>query len=185
MRQNFVISSRDGGLKRQKVKDSYKEEQQKMYSSIIVGQNGSSPNSCWENTEDAGDSGLSPWPHRCWCDCKLRTIFTFLFEFFWRTSLKKEKTRMYIGAPPAGGSIRQHNPVHPLYLSYQCDIVRLIFKSPVWWSKLLFFMFKFLFLKNVIDRFFNSLPFIHLIPTLRTQTWQEADGGGGRDTRNS
>lgn len=85
----FIISSRDGGLKRQKVKDSYKEEQQKMYSSIIVGQNGSSPNSCWEHTEDAGDSGLSPWPHRCWCDCKLRTIFTFLFEFFWRTSLKK------------------------------------------------------------------------------------------------
>ncbi|XP_035523659.1 glycerol-3-phosphate acyltransferase 3 [Morone saxatilis] len=32
----------DGGLKRGKVKDSYKEEQQKMYSSIIVGQNGSS-----------------------------------------------------------------------------------------------------------------------------------------------
>ncbi|TWW66148.1 Glycerol-3-phosphate acyltransferase 3 [Takifugu flavidus] len=50
----------DGGLKRQKVKDSYKEEQQKMYSSIIVGQNGSLPNSCCENTEDAGDFGLSP-----------------------------------------------------------------------------------------------------------------------------
>uniref|UniRef100_A0A8C4IJ31 Glycerol-3-phosphate acyltransferase 3 n=1 Tax=Dicentrarchus labrax TaxID=13489 RepID=A0A8C4IJ31_DICLA len=32
----------DGGLKRGKVKDSYKEEQQKMYSSIIVGQNSSS-----------------------------------------------------------------------------------------------------------------------------------------------
>ncbi|KAM7368573.1 hypothetical protein PAMP_012903 [Pampus punctatissimus] len=30
----------DGGLKRGKVKDSFKEEQQKMYSSIIVGQNG-------------------------------------------------------------------------------------------------------------------------------------------------
>uniref|UniRef100_A0A671VL39 Glycerol-3-phosphate acyltransferase 3 n=1 Tax=Sparus aurata TaxID=8175 RepID=A0A671VL39_SPAAU len=30
----------DGGLKRGKVKDWYKEEQQKMYSSIIVGQNG-------------------------------------------------------------------------------------------------------------------------------------------------
>lgn len=57
---SLVISPRDGGLKRQKVKDSYKEEQQKMYSSIIVGQNGSSPNSCCENTEDAGDSGLSP-----------------------------------------------------------------------------------------------------------------------------
>lgn len=54
----FLISSRDGGLKRQKVKDSYKEEQQKMYSSIIVGQNGSSPNNCCESTEDAGDSGL-------------------------------------------------------------------------------------------------------------------------------
>ncbi|KAM9338520.1 glycerol-3-phosphate acyltransferase 3 [Symphorus nematophorus] len=33
----------DGGLKRGKVKDSYKEEQQKMYSSIIVGQNGFKP----------------------------------------------------------------------------------------------------------------------------------------------
>uniref|UniRef100_A0A3Q1F892 Glycerol-3-phosphate acyltransferase 3 n=1 Tax=Acanthochromis polyacanthus TaxID=80966 RepID=A0A3Q1F892_9TELE len=30
----------DGGLKRGKVKDSFKEEQQKMYSSLIVGQNG-------------------------------------------------------------------------------------------------------------------------------------------------
>lgn len=56
---NVLISFRDGGLKRQKVKDSYKEEQQKMYSSIIVGQNGNSPNSCCENTEDAGDYGLS------------------------------------------------------------------------------------------------------------------------------
>ena len=35
---------RDGGLKRGKVKDSFKEEQQKMYSSIIVGQNGVAPN---------------------------------------------------------------------------------------------------------------------------------------------
>ncbi|CAK6983451.1 glycerol-3-phosphate acyltransferase 3-like [Scomber scombrus] len=34
----------DGGLKRGKVKDSFKEEQQKMYSSIIVGQNGVAPN---------------------------------------------------------------------------------------------------------------------------------------------
>ncbi|XP_017282981.1 glycerol-3-phosphate acyltransferase 3 [Kryptolebias marmoratus] len=33
----------DGGLKRGKVKDSLKEEQQKMYSSIIVGQNGINP----------------------------------------------------------------------------------------------------------------------------------------------
>ncbi|XP_071770406.1 glycerol-3-phosphate acyltransferase 3 isoform X1 [Centroberyx gerrardi] len=32
----------DGGLKRGKVKDSFKEEQQKMYSSMIVGQDGSS-----------------------------------------------------------------------------------------------------------------------------------------------
>lgn len=55
-----VTFFRDGGLKRQKVKDSYKEEQQKMYSSIIVGQNGTSPNRCCENTEDAGDSGLLP-----------------------------------------------------------------------------------------------------------------------------
>lgn len=31
---------RDGGLKRAKVKDSLKEEQQQMYSSIILGQNG-------------------------------------------------------------------------------------------------------------------------------------------------
>uniref|UniRef100_A0A3B4ZU51 Glycerol-3-phosphate acyltransferase 3 n=1 Tax=Stegastes partitus TaxID=144197 RepID=A0A3B4ZU51_9TELE len=31
----------DGGLKRSKVKDSFKEEQQRLYSSIIVGQNGS------------------------------------------------------------------------------------------------------------------------------------------------
>lgn len=37
---------RDGGLKRAKVKQSYKEEQQKMYSSTIVGQ-------------DDGQSGLS------------------------------------------------------------------------------------------------------------------------------
>lgn len=41
----------DGGLKRQKVKDSYKQEQQKMYSSIIVGQNGSLK-ACSENTEE-------------------------------------------------------------------------------------------------------------------------------------
>lgn len=61
----YFFFSRDGGLKRQKVKDSYKEEQQKMYSSIIVGPNGSLPNSCCENTEDAGDSGLSPSPHSC------------------------------------------------------------------------------------------------------------------------
>ncbi|XP_041825229.1 glycerol-3-phosphate acyltransferase 3 isoform X1 [Melanotaenia boesemani] len=40
----------DGGLKRSKVKDSLKEEQQKMYSSIIVGQNGiNSPETCKEN----------------------------------------------------------------------------------------------------------------------------------------
>lgn len=53
-------SYRDGGLKRGKVKDSYKEEQQKMYSSIIVGQNDfNSPKACHENTEDAGDTGPS------------------------------------------------------------------------------------------------------------------------------
>lgn len=52
-------SHRDGGLKRQKVKDSYKEEQQKMYSSIIVGQNDSnSPKTCSENTGETGDTGL-------------------------------------------------------------------------------------------------------------------------------
>lgn len=32
------LCCRDGGLKREKVKQSYKEEQQKMYSSMIVGQ---------------------------------------------------------------------------------------------------------------------------------------------------
>ncbi|XP_073333640.1 glycerol-3-phosphate acyltransferase 3 [Pagrus major] len=43
----------DGGLKRGKVKDRYKEEQQKMYSSIIVGQNGfNSPTSCSEGPEE-------------------------------------------------------------------------------------------------------------------------------------
>ncbi|KAM9306299.1 glycerol-3-phosphate acyltransferase 3 [Pholidichthys leucotaenia] len=40
----------DGGLKRRKVKDSYKEEQQKMYSSIIVGQNDT--NIFEESTDD-------------------------------------------------------------------------------------------------------------------------------------
>lgn len=70
-----ITFCRDGGLKRQKVKDFYKEEQQKMYSSIIVGQNGTSPNRCCENTEDTGDSGLLPWSHGCWCDWKLCPIF--------------------------------------------------------------------------------------------------------------
>uniref|UniRef100_UPI0037E72490 glycerol-3-phosphate acyltransferase 3 n=1 Tax=Semicossyphus pulcher TaxID=241346 RepID=UPI0037E72490 len=43
----------DGGLKRGKVKDSFKEEQQKMYSSIIVGQNGlRSQRACAESTEE-------------------------------------------------------------------------------------------------------------------------------------
>lgn len=43
----------DGGLKRGKVKDSFKEEQQKMYSSIIAGQNGIvSPKTCSENAKD-------------------------------------------------------------------------------------------------------------------------------------
>lgn len=32
-----LLCCRDGGLKREKVKESYKEEQQKMYSSMIVG----------------------------------------------------------------------------------------------------------------------------------------------------
>lgn len=32
-----VLFLRDGGLKRAKVKEAYKEEQQKMYSSMIVG----------------------------------------------------------------------------------------------------------------------------------------------------
>lgn len=40
----------DGSLKRGKVKDSFKEEQQKMYSSIIVGENGIS--SCSQNTKE-------------------------------------------------------------------------------------------------------------------------------------
>ncbi|XP_067340743.1 glycerol-3-phosphate acyltransferase 3 isoform X2 [Channa argus] len=43
----------DGGLKRAKVKDSLKEEQQKMYSSIIVGQNSTdSPETCSQNSEE-------------------------------------------------------------------------------------------------------------------------------------
>ncbi|GAA6229314.1 glycerol-3-phosphate acyltransferase 3 [Lates japonicus] len=43
----------DGGLKRGKVKDSFKEEQQKMYSSIIVRHDHTnSSNSCSENTEE-------------------------------------------------------------------------------------------------------------------------------------
>lgn len=55
-------SYRDGGLKRKKVKDSYKEEQQKMYSSIIVGQNDfNSPKACSENPEDNGDTGPPLW----------------------------------------------------------------------------------------------------------------------------
>lgn len=53
---------RDGGLKRQKVKDSYKEEQQKMYSSIIVGQNGYSPTPAHDSsTEDTGGTGPDSW----------------------------------------------------------------------------------------------------------------------------
>ncbi|KAM4532054.1 glycerol-3-phosphate acyltransferase 3 isoform 2-T2 [Fundulus diaphanus] len=43
----------DGGLKRGKVKDSFKEEQQKMYSNIIVGQNGiGPPETCSQTKED-------------------------------------------------------------------------------------------------------------------------------------
>uniref|UniRef100_A0A3Q2QTJ1 Glycerol-3-phosphate acyltransferase 3 n=1 Tax=Fundulus heteroclitus TaxID=8078 RepID=A0A3Q2QTJ1_FUNHE len=43
----------DGGLKRGKVKDSFKEEQQKMYSNIIVGQNGiGPPEKCSQTKED-------------------------------------------------------------------------------------------------------------------------------------
>lgn len=41
----------DGGLKRGKVKDSFKEEQQKMYSSIIVGQN--KPSVCEEKSHES------------------------------------------------------------------------------------------------------------------------------------
>lgn len=53
---------RDGGLKRQKVKDSYKEEQQKMYSSIIVGQNGCSSTPAHDSsTEDTGGTGPDSW----------------------------------------------------------------------------------------------------------------------------
>lgn len=55
---------RDGGLKRQRVKDSYRAEQQKMYSSIIVGQNGlDSPKAHNDNTEDTGDTGPHPDYH--------------------------------------------------------------------------------------------------------------------------
>ncbi|XP_026210482.1 glycerol-3-phosphate acyltransferase 3 [Anabas testudineus] len=43
----------DGGLKREKVKNSLKEEQQKMFSSIVVGHNNNkSPGTCSENTEE-------------------------------------------------------------------------------------------------------------------------------------
>lgn len=53
---------RDGGLKRQKVKDSYKEEQQKMYSSIIVRQNGHSPTKESDSTtDDTGGTGWGSW----------------------------------------------------------------------------------------------------------------------------
>lgn len=84
VRLKHLLFFRDGGLKRQKVKDSYKEEQQKMYSSIIVGQNGTSPDRCCENTEDAEDSGLFPWSHRCWCVCKLcPTFLHFNFNVFY------------------------------------------------------------------------------------------------------
>ena len=38
----MIHPSRDGGLKRARVKDSLKEEQQKMYSSMIVGPDGPS-----------------------------------------------------------------------------------------------------------------------------------------------
>lgn len=34
---NFAIFCRDGGLKRAKVKDTFKEEQQKLYSKMLVG----------------------------------------------------------------------------------------------------------------------------------------------------
>ncbi|XP_069023428.1 glycerol-3-phosphate acyltransferase 3 [Embiotoca jacksoni] len=43
----------DGGLKRAKVKDSLKEEQQKMYSSIILGENGiDSPQTCSDDSDN-------------------------------------------------------------------------------------------------------------------------------------
>lgn len=34
---NFSFPCRDGGLKREKVKDTFKEEQQKLYSKMLVG----------------------------------------------------------------------------------------------------------------------------------------------------
>lgn len=58
----FQCPHRDGGLKRQKVKDSYKEEQQKMYSSIIVGQSDhNSSKTCDTNTEETGETGQPLW----------------------------------------------------------------------------------------------------------------------------
>ena len=48
----FLSPVRDGGLKRGKVKDSFKEEQQKMYSSTIVGQNGIEPPGTCGGTEE-------------------------------------------------------------------------------------------------------------------------------------
>lgn len=62
IKRHCSCSCRDGGLKRGKVKDSYKEEQQKMYSSIIVGQNDlNSPKACRENTEVTGVTGPAVW----------------------------------------------------------------------------------------------------------------------------
>ncbi|KAI3361894.1 hypothetical protein L3Q82_002218 [Scortum barcoo] len=55
----------DGGLKRGKVKESYKEEQQKMYSSIIVGQNGfSSPKHGGETARSSDGEQSAKMQHR-------------------------------------------------------------------------------------------------------------------------
>lgn len=99
---------RDGGLKRQKVKDSYKEEQQKMYSSIIVGQNGYSPSkACDFSTEDTGRTGSDSWwpfglamfklVDPCWCYWMLHWLFQILlvlcFIFFVKLLGRERKNR--------------------------------------------------------------------------------------------
>lgn len=50
----FVFLFRDGGLKRGKVKDTFKEEQQKIYSNILVGTQADRSRS-WGEEDDSGE----------------------------------------------------------------------------------------------------------------------------------
>lgn len=50
----FVFFFRDGGLKRGKVKDTFKEEQQKIYSNILVGTQADRSRS-WGEEDDSGE----------------------------------------------------------------------------------------------------------------------------------